>query len=158
MTHLALVLVRAGYGNVSFLEAFWLLVGLACLRDSACLLWDARQQLAAATAAPIDETLRDLAVMDAREALQAVLVQLCFLGVGLIAAVRPPRPVPENDDEGLVELATIGFLVAVQVLNAVGAHERHRYLARIDRGIKRALRVTPKPGGKRWYDPPSDAP
>lgn len=156
MTHLALLLVRAGWGNISFLETFWLLVGLACLKDSSCLLWDARAQLQAAVAPPVDETLRLLAVVDYRAALQSVLVQLCFLAVGLVAALRPPPPVPLSDDDAWAEIATVAFLVAVQLVNVVGAQDRRRYTRRIDRDIQEAMRLEPRPGGRRWYDGPAD--
>lgn len=153
-SEVALLVVRAGVGHVSFLEAFWLLVGLACLKDSACLFWDARAQLAAAAAPPVDETLRNLATVDYRSALQAVLVQACFVGVGVIAAFRPPPPRPTSQDETLAEIATVALLVTVQLANAYGASDRRRYTRRIDRGIQRVLRITPRPGGRRFYDPP----
>ena len=152
MTHLALMLVRAGWGNVSFLETFWLLIGLACLRDSVCLFWDARAQLVAATAPPVDETLRLLAVIDDRTALQSVIVQLCFVAVGLVAALRPPPPLPLTDDDAWAEIATVAFLVAVQVANVIGAQDRRRYSKRIDRDIQDTMRVERMVGGRRWYD------
>lgn len=152
MTHLALMLVRVGWGNVSFLETFWLLVGLACLKDSVCLFWDARAQLVAATAPPVDETLRLLAVIDYRQALQSVLVQVCFVAVGLVAALRPPPPLPLTDDDAWAEIATVAFLVAVQVVNVAGARDRRRYSKRIDRDIQDTMRVKRLVGGRRRYD------
>lgn len=158
MTHLALMLVRAGIGPISFLEAFWLLAGLACLKDCTCLLWDARAQLVAATAPPVDETLEALALIDYRGALQAVLVQLCFLAVGLIAAFRPPPPVPTDGDDALAEIATIAFFLTIQVANVIGTRDRRRHTQRIDRDIQDMVRLEPKPGGKRWYDAHLDRP
>lgn len=158
MTHLALVVVRAGYGPVSFLELFWLLVGLACLKDSACLLWDARAQLAAALAPPVDETLKTLAIMDHRSAWLAVLVQLCFIGVGVVAALRPPPPMPKDGDDALAEIATVALFLIAQVMTAFGARDRRRYSTRVDRDIQDAMRVERMIGGRRAYDIRLDEP
>ena len=153
MIHLAHVLVRLGWGNISFLETFWLLMGLACLKDSACLFWDARAQLTAALAPPVDDTLRLLALMDHRSALQALFVQVCFVAVGLVAALRPPPPAPLTDDDALSEMATVAFFVAVQVAVLLGARERRRLTRAVDRELQETTRSKPLPGGRRWYDP-----
>lgn len=153
MTGAAVLIVSFGWGRVSLLEVFWLLVGLACVKDTACLFIEARATLAAAVLPPADEVNRLLAVVDLREAGQALLVQFCFLALGLVAALRPPPPPAASDDEALARLFSIGFLVAIQVSNVVMAHERRRYARRIDAELRAKPRAHPIPGGRRSYDP-----
>lgn len=150
VAHAAHVLIRAGVGTVSFVEVFWTIVGLLCLRDTVCLLIDARQQLLAAAAPSAEGVERMLATIDYRMAAEAVVVQCCFLALGLIAAARPPPSETMGDEEALATVASIALLLTVQGLHLVGSRSRHAHLTRVDRRI-RAERI---PGGRRKDDPP----
>lgn len=151
MTAFVSALVSAGYGRLSFLELFWLLVGLACAKDAVCLLLEARRTLAAVDDG--DEVERLLAVVDLRGAAQAVLVQVCFLGVGVVAALRPPPSAPADTDTAMAGLVSIVLLLAIQASNIVGAHERHRYSRKIDEALRVRWRSSAVLGERRWYDP-----
>ena len=107
-----------------------------------------------------DRWLGELRVLDHRMALVAVAVQVAFLAVGLVSALRPPPPAPLDAADALGEALMVAFLMAAQLLNAVGARVQRRASRRIDEIIRTgpALAV-PLPGGKRWYDgPPTDPP
>lgn len=151
LVHLAHVVVRAGVGTVSFVEMFWTVVGLICLKDTACLFVDARQQLHAAAAPSAEGVERMLATIDYRMAAEAVVVQLCFLALGVIAAARPPPPETLTDDEALATVASIALLLTVQGLHLAGSRSRHAHLNHIDRRI----RTERMPGGRRKDDPPT---
>lgn len=152
--HVAHVVVRAGVGTFSYVEMFWTVVGLICLKDTAGLFLDARQQLQAAAAPAAEGVERMLATIDYRMAAEAVIVQLCFLAVGLIAAARPPPPETMTDEEALTQVASIALLLTIQGLHLMGSRSRHAHLNRIDRRI-RTERV---PGGRRRDDPKLEGP
>lgn len=136
MTALVAAVLSAGYGPVSLLETGWILLGLVCARDALCLFVDARATLAAALLPPADEVGRLMAVVDLRGAAQAILVQVCFLGMGVLGALRPAPPPAGSDAEALAGLVSLVLLVVVQVSNAVAAHERRRYSRRIDAALR----------------------
>lgn len=152
MSAAALWLVRAGFGPVSFLELFWLAAGLACLKETTCMLLEARGQLLS-THHQADEVLRLLASIDYRAALQATLIQVLFVAAGVVAALSPPPPAPVREEDVLGDVLVIGFLVGVQVANLVGLRERRRIDRRIDALLRDAPRARPIPGGRREYDP-----
>ena len=124
-------IVAEGVGRVSYLEAAWIMVGLLCLNDAFCLLVRARRQMAAALGPARDPVEWWLAVMDHRSAGATVLVQACFVLVGVIAALQPPAP-RAADENAVLGLLALALFLAIQGINLVTGRMRGIYTRRID--------------------------